>query len=359
MAAIDTLAGIGSLRDAQRWIRPLLGLLVPTTPARRCSARQFRRAHISQATSIVALLSIGDGIEPNPEGLEHLGGREHIDRVAPTERTKGVVMKSIRPSDEIFLAAVPDLPPIARDGLGEAANAMFPKLSPKPAVSFADVFVKDVDWAVGDGRVAGAKDVATGPDWRLIDSPWEYSDPNAGSDWHLKDKISAWANAGPLAWGDVPDESISLRWMGLALSASRHVRVEVTPFATWLGYWTLRCAGIAGWLVGDPATVHLQAEAQLQAFDTTGPVSPLAVTSLLHTSHSVASGMRIDERKGEDGGAVSPPLRVSFDIPGGQTRWVNVLLRTRGYANYSPVYNQCGVDSVFYLSAPGLIVKRL
>lgn len=97
---------------------------------------------------------------------------------------------------------------------------------------------------------------------------------------------------------------------------------------------------------------------QLQAYDSVGPVSPLQVVPFLTDSFSEAPGGEVVKKRGE--GGMCPVLHAEFDLPAGELRWVNVLLRLRGFANDDGgAFQLAGVDCMATLDLFSLTIERI
>lgn len=274
-------------------------------------------------------------------------------------------MRNAGPTAEIILAntpPLPPLPPIQRVDRDKLVEWLGPDvIIAKPRRKLSEILRPDpfptLFGPEGGPTEGGPTDVSQGPDVRFLQG-WEYSGP-AGQTSHENSKIEAWANAGRLAGaGRKPDEVITLEWVGRGLFASQTTRVRVTPGLTVWAIWSLMCAGTNAALVGEPPTAHLQGEVQLQAYDSKRSVSPLQVVPFINDSFSATPGDEIATKRGE--GGLCPVLHAEFTIPGGQVRWVNVLLRLRGYANDDGgAFQMAGVDCMATLDLLGLTVQRI
>lgn len=154
--------------------------------------------------------------------------------------------------------------------------------------------------------------------------------------------LSIGGSAGQITGGQ-GDIVTGVTWLGIAInaaSAGAHPgqRIRVSPSVTWDAGWQLSVAGIGELGVGAHPWADCRGGVNLLVFGPNGLVTQTGRQQMFEAHHSGAPGASWNRKEGS-GGGYAPPLHVWFDIPAGQTRWINVDAYIEARTNYSSVWN--------------------
>ena len=123
----------------------------------------------------------------------------------------------------------------------------------------------------------------------------------------------------------------------------------------WRSLWTIGVAGIV--VVTSSPWSDWKASVRTQAYDASGPVSPLLSELLVHRRLRDAPGAEWLKDDSFDSGT-APTMHSFFTIPGGTTRWFNVMAHGISEVDYSfenSAFATCGMDVNVNL----IVVERL
>jgi hypothetical protein len=206
---------------------------------------------------------------------------------------------------------------------------------------------------------AAPLDFSQGPSLQVLVPPYHYSgkDPHGNARMfpdHAAGTIGLGATAGNVEGSD-DDRQEGVCWIGVGLYSSQTIQVRVAPMVIWKSLWTLSVAGIV--FVTSSPWADWQASYQVQAYDGNGPVTALQSELLVHRRLRDAPGARwVHDDSYETGNG--PTLHTYLTIPGGQTRWFNVLAHGVAEVDYSfenSAAAQCGMD----LNINLIVVERV
>jgi hypothetical protein len=205
----------------------------------------------------------------------------------------------------------------------------------------------------------GFLDLSQGPATHVLVPPYHYDGRGAGSTArlfpnHQAGTIGLGARAGSIDGLDT-DIQEGTCWVGVGLFSSQTIRVRVAPMIFWRSLWTIGVAGIA--VFTSSPWSDWKASVRTQAYDASGPVSPLLSELLVHRRLRDAPGAEWLKDDSFDSGT-APTMHSFFTIPGGTTRWFNVMAHGISEVDYSfenSAFATCGMDVNINL----IVVERL
>jgi hypothetical protein len=206
---------------------------------------------------------------------------------------------------------------------------------------------------------AAPLDFAQGPSLQVLVPPYHYSgrvptnNARTFPD-HVQGTIGIGADAGAVSGVD-DDRQEGVCWVGVGLFSSQTIQVRVAPMMIWKTMWTLSVAGVV--VFTSSPWADWQASYEVQAYDGNGPVTPLQTELLVHRRLRDAPGPHwVEDDSYETGNG--PTLHTYLTIPGGETRWFNVLGHGLAEVDYSfenAAAAQCGMD----LNVNLIVVERV
>lgn len=204
-----------------------------------------------------------------------------------------------------------------------------------------------------------ALDLSQGSAMHVLVAPYHYGGRDPGSTArtfpnHERGTIGMGADAGNVEGVDV-DRQEGTCWIGVGLFSSQTINVRVAPMIFWKSMWTLGVAGVV--VFTSSPWADWKANVSTQAYDSAGPVTPLQTEQIVHRRLRDAPGPSWKKDDSWGSGTV-PTMHHYFTIPGGTTRWFNVIANGLAEVDYSfenTAAAQCGMD----LNVNLIVVERL
>ncbi|WP_204042461.1 hypothetical protein [Acrocarpospora phusangensis] len=189
-------------------------------------------------------------------------------------------------------------------------------------------------------RLVGMANVDLHPGTNIKSAPYDGGGANGPAQSHYNPetgKFGLTGNAGAIQGGQ-GDHVYSVCWLTCAVTAPQSRTVDARAVVKWEALWKLAHVGVAEALVGAGPRATARAGVNLQAYDSNGPVTDLVSHTLVNQDYAGTS-TSWREKQNDDGG-YAPQMQVSFQLPAGQTRWVNAIFWLDLNAYYSPIWNQ-------------------
>ncbi|WP_157370714.1 hypothetical protein [Vulgatibacter incomptus] len=115
--------------------------------------------------------------------------------------------------------------------------------------------------------------------------------------------------------------------------------LRVAPLIRWDAVWHLSVLGIREGFVGAEPLAWCRGGVDLMVFDSRGLVTRAGRLELFSVRHKDTPGVKWSEKDDVTGAGLTDPLHVSFPIPPGETRFVNIDAFLEVGTKYSSIFN--------------------